>query len=139
MSSCLYYTLDGESLSDCLIFIYHLCSILKFKNTVLIILRIFILDVYIKWKVCNMIKTRLIYYAEILYWTYLIHLNIVLLVLLLFYLQNRLINCWFCIIDIVVLFISKCSAWLSLEVLIFLLFHGICILHKVGPLIFVVW
>ena len=53
---------------------------------------------------CKMIKTNLMYYAEMLYWIYFIHLNIVLLVLLLFYLQSRFINCWFCIIDIAVLF-----------------------------------
>ena len=44
----LYYTLDGEGLSDSVIFIYHLRSILKCKNFVSIILHIFIFNVYIK-------------------------------------------------------------------------------------------
>ena len=118
LSSCVYYTLDCESLSDCVIFIYHSCSILKFKNLVLVILYVFIFNVYIKLKMCKMIKTNLMYYAEVIYWIYFIHLNIVQLVLLLFYLQSRVINCWFCIIDIIVLFcfLFVCLFFFSLKV-----------------------
>ena len=45
LSSYFYYILDGESLSDCVVFIYHLHSILKFENTVFTILHIFIFNV----------------------------------------------------------------------------------------------
>ena len=70
----------------------------------MVILYIFIFNVYIKQKISKIIKTNSMYYAKMLYWIYFIHLNILFLVLLLFYSQSRVINCWFCIIDIVDLF-----------------------------------